>query len=265
MRYFIHLAFDGSNYSGWQRQKDTLNTVQETIENTLSRFFKTEVSAYGCGRTDAGVHASQYVIQINLDEAPDFDLKFRLNKNLPDNISVFEVIEVNPDQHVRHDAVTRTYDYFLHLNKEPGLIRVSSFYEDLTLDFDAMQQATQLIQGTTDFKALCKQPDSYDDHTLCKITNCELFVNEEQGRLRFSITGNRFLRGMVRFCVFFLLEVGKGTLTLKEFEEILNQEKEFKEKLPAHPNGLFLSKVEYPFLELEESHNLIRMLKVGLE
>ena len=77
MRYFIHLGFDGSNYSGWQKQKNTLNTVQEVVEQTLSRLFKKEVTAYGCGRTDAGVHASQYVIQINLDEAPKFDLKFR--------------------------------------------------------------------------------------------------------------------------------------------------------------------------------------------
>ena len=83
MRYFINLGFDGSNYRGWQRQKGTRNTVQEVVEQTLSRLFKKGVSVYGCGRTDAGVHASQYVIQINLDEAPVFDLKFRLNKNLP--------------------------------------------------------------------------------------------------------------------------------------------------------------------------------------
>ena len=70
---------------------------------------------------------------------------------------------------------------------------------------------------------------------------------------------------MVRICVFFLLEVGSGKMTLVEFQEILNQEKEFKEKPPAHPNGLFLSKVEYPFLELKDTHSLIRMLKVGLE
>ena len=73
MRYFIHLGFDGSNYRGWQRQKDTQNTVQEIVEQTLVRLFKKEMSAYGCGRTDAGVHASQYVIQINLAEAPAFD------------------------------------------------------------------------------------------------------------------------------------------------------------------------------------------------
>ena len=264
MRYFIHLGFDGGNYKGWQRQKDTEETVQEVIEQTLSRLFKKKISVYGCGRTDAGVHASQYVIQVNLEEAPTFDFKFRLNKNLPETIAVFEIIEVTEDQHCRHDAATRTYDYFMHWDKDPILIRYSSFYEDLKLDFEVMRKAAALILGTKDFKALCKQPDTYNN-TLCEISKCELFVNEEQGRLRFSITGSRFLRGMVRICVFFLLEVGSGKMTLNEFEEILNQEKDLKEKWPAHPNGLFLSKVEYPFLKLNDSHNLIKMLKVGLE
>jgi tRNA pseudouridine38-40 synthase len=264
MRYFIHLGFDGSNYSGWQRQKDTQNTIQEVIEQTLSRLFKKEVSVYGCGRTDAGVHSSQYVIQINLDEAPLFDLKFRLNKNLPDGIAIFEIFEVNEDQNCRYNAVARTYDYFIHWNKNPGLIRYSSLYEDLKLDFNLMRKVAALILVTKDFKPLCKQPDSYNN-TLCEISKCELFVNEEQGRLRFSITGNRFLRGMVRICVFYLLEVGSGKMTLDEFKEILNQDKNLKENRPALPNGLFLSKVEYPFLELNDSHTLIQMLKLGLE
>jgi tRNA pseudouridine38-40 synthase len=264
MRYFIHLGFDGSNYRGWQRQKNTLNTVQEVVEQTLSQLFKKRVSVHGCGRTDAGVHASQYVIHINLDEAPVFDLKFRMNKNLPYGIAVFEIIEVNEDQHCRYHAVARTYDYFIHWNKNPILFHYSSFYEDLVLDFDLMKKAAALILETRDFKMLCKKPYLYKN-TLCQISNCELFINEEQGRLRFTITSNRFLRGMVRICVFFLLEVGRGKMTLDEFREILNQEKDFKEKFPAHPNGLFLSKIEYPYLKLNDSHNLIRMLKVGLE
>ena len=264
MRYFIHLGFDGSNYRGWQRQKDPRNTVQEVVEQTLSRLFKKEVSTYGCGRTDAGVHASQYVMQINLEKAPEFDLKFRLNKNLPNDIAVFEIIEVNENQHCRNDAIARTYDYFIHWNKDPVLIRYSSLYEDLTLDFDRMRAAAALILGTEDLKRVCKQPESYNN-TLCQISKCEVFVNEEQGRMRFTITANRFLRGMVRLCVFFLLKVGSGEMTPKEFGEVLKQEEDLQEKTPVHPNGLFLTSVQYPFLELKDSHNLIRMLRVGLE
>ena len=264
MRYFLHLGFDGSSYSGWQKQTNTLKTVQEVIERKLAKIFRKKVTAYGCGRTDAGVHASQYVMHINLDEAPTFDLKFRLNKNLPDGIAIFEVIEVTENQHCRYDAVARTYDYFIHWNKDPILVRYSSFYDDFVLDFDLMKKATALIFETEDFRPLCKQPDLHNN-TLCQITKCELFINKKQDRLRFTITSNRFLRGMIRLCIFFLLEVGSGKMTLEEFRAVLNQEKESEKKKPALPHGLFLSKVEYPFLELTDSHHLIQMLKIGLE
>jgi len=264
MRYFIHLAYDGTNYKGWQRQKSTPKTVQQVIEQTLFNLFKKEITVFGCGRTDAGVHASQYALHIDLDVAPDFDFKFRLNKNLPDSIAVFDIIEVNEKAHCRYDAVARTYDYFIHWKKDPVLFRYSSFYDSLELNFDLMKKAATLIGQTKDFKALCKQPDLYD-HTLCRITNSELFVNEKQGRLRFTITSNRFLRGMVRYCVYFLLEVGRGRLSLETFEKILNQEQlEFKKK-PALPNGLFLSGIDYPFLDLEDRHYLIGMLRAGLD
>jgi len=127
-----------------------------------------------------------------------------------------------------------------------------------------MRQAAALILATKDFKPLCKQPAVYKN-TLCQIKKCELFVNEEQGRLRFTITSNRFLRGMIRFCIFFLLKVGSGEMSLEEFKQILTQEKTLKQKQPALPNGLFLSKIEYPFLELKNAHHLIGMLKSGLE
>jgi len=143
-------------------------------------------------------------------------------------------------------------------------MRYSAFYEDVELDFDRMRAAADLIQRTNDFRALCKRPDQYHD-TLCLISHCALYVNEEQGRLRFTITGNRFLRGMVRLCMFFMLKVGTGEMSLADFEAILNQEKDLKEKQPALPNGLFLSKIEYPFLKLENRHQLIRMMKVGLD
>ena len=263
MQYFIHLGFDGNNYSGWQRQKNTLNTVQEVVEQTLYNIFKKKIPVYGCGRTDAGVHASQFVAQIILEEAPVFDLKFRMNKNLPDVIAVFEVIEVNDDHHCRYDAVARSYDYFIHWNENQMLFRYSSFYEDMVLDFDVMKKAAALILETKDFKMMCRKPHLYDN-TICEVTNCELFVNEELGRMRFTITSNRFLRGMIRICVFYLLEVGQGRMTLEEFGQILKEEKELEIKYSAHPNGLILSKIEYPYLELNDSHNIVNMLSVGL-
>ena len=263
MRYFINLGFDGTGYSGWQRQKNTQNTVQEVIEKTLKLLFKKDITVYGCGRTDAGVHASQYIIHIELKETPDFDLKYRLNKNLPEDIGVFEIIEVKDELHARYDAVARTYDYFIHWKKNPILTRHSSLY-DLNLDFGLMKKAAALILETKDFKPLCKQPDLYKN-TLCQITESKLVVNEDLGRLCYTITSNRFLRGMVRLCVSFLLQVGSGKITLEEFEQVLHQEVDIKQKQPALPNGLFLSQIKYPSLEFKQSSNLVNMLKYGVK
>lgn len=263
MRYFIHLGYDGSRYKGWQRQKSTKETIQEVIENTFLKLLKRQVTVYGCGRTDTGVHASQYIMHVDLEEDEAPQIQFLLNKNLPDVIAVYDVLAVASNQHCRYDASTRTYDYFLHWKKDPALFRYSSFYPHSDLNVELMREAAQLILQTKDFKPLCKQADLYQS-TLCEITKSELFVNEAQGRLRFSITSNRFLRSMVRYCVFFLLEVGQEKLTLNDFEDILKQKKiEFK-KRPALPNGLFLSKVEYPYLTLNNSSNLMEMLKLGL-
>ena len=264
MRYFLHMGFDGTNYHGWQKQTNTAHTVQEVVENKLSQLFKEPITVYGCGRTDSGVHASQYIIHINLDECPDFDLKFRLNKNLPDGIAVFDILEVNTDQHCRYDAVARTYDYFIHWKKDPVLIRYSSFYEDLDIDFNLMQKAAGLLLDLQDFRPVCKQPDLYKN-TICKITKCRLVINEGQDRMRFTITSDRFLRGMVRICIFFLLEVGSGKMSIDRLNDILSQKEKMTAMKPAFPNGLFLSKVEYPYLQFDESHHLIRMLRVGLE
>ena len=263
----MHLGYDGSCYSGWQKQTSASHTVQGTIEQALSKVCKRDVSLFGCGRTDTGVHASQYVTQFDLDEPPAYDLKFRLNKNLPDDIAVFEIIEVKQSWNCRNDAISRTYDYFAHWEKDPALAKYSSFYQGLDLNVERMEQVVSLIRHHKDFRALCKQADIYE-HTVCEISDCRLFVNREQGRLRFSITGNRFLRGMVRYCVSFLLKVGTGDLSLEEFRQILHQESDLErhaeQKSPALPNGLFLSRVVYPSLEFKNSHQLIRMLKVGL-
>ena len=102
------------------------------------------------------------------------------------------------------------------------------------------------------------------NHTRCNVTHAKLYVDEKQGRLRFTITANRFLRGMVRLCVYFLLEVGRGKMSVEEFEDRLANGKDGFIR-PAFPNGLFLSRIEYPYLNLENQSKLFRMLKIGLE
>lgn len=261
MRYFLHIAYDGTKYRGWQRQPEA-KSVQEAIESKLEKIFKKKTPVHGCGRTDAGVHASQYFLNINLPEPLTFDLKFRLNKNLPDDIAVYDVIEGKEKQHARFDAIARTYDYFIHFQKDPVLDQYSSCYDIEKLDFKAMQKAAKLLEKGHDFRQFCKQPDLHN-HTLCEIQHAELHINAQESRLHFTMTANRFLRGMMRITVAYLVEIGLQRITLEEFENKLNCTAQESEIIPAPPNGLFLSKVNYPYLNLPESESVCAMMKLG--
>lgn len=263
MRYFLHISFDGSNYHGWQFQPNVIS-VQETIENELTRIFKYPITLYGCGRTDAGVHASQYLAHINLRESLNFDLKFRLNKNLPSDISIHDVIEVDNSKHARYDAISRRYNYFIHLKKDPFLTKYSSFYELDSLDYKAMTSAVELLLDIKDFKALCRRPHIYK-HTLCNVSFALLTINEQEKRLQFTIQANRFLHGMIRIIVNYILQIGMGTLSLEEFHQIVNGKKQVTVKRLAVPNGLYLSKVEYPYLNISTQNSICKLLKSGLE
>ena len=262
MKYFLHIGYNGGNYHGWQSQPNAV-TVQGVIEEKLQRIFKTSITVFGCGRTDAGVHASQYFLNITIKDAFDFDLKFRLNKHLPNDIVVYDIIEVEERQHARYDATSRTYDYFIHLQKDPVLGKYSSYYELENLDFEAMQKAANLIPLYDDFEAVCKQPDLHN-HTICHVTHAKLYVNTTQQRLRFSITANRFLRGMIRILVGHLLKVGTGDLTLENFELILSEQHILSDKKPAFANGLYLSGIKYPYINVTTPTDISSFLKTGL-
>lgn len=263
MRYFLHVGYDGSDFRGWQWQPNVVS-IQGVIENKLKAILKKDITVFGCGRTDAGVHASQYMLHINLSESFDFDLKYRLNKNLPDSIVVYEITEMDDQCHSRFDVTSRTYDYFIHSYKDPMLSKYSSYYDLSGFDFEAMQEAALIIGRYTDCRALCVKPDLYK-HTRCAITNSQLYVDKTLKRMQFSITADRFLRGMVRLCVSFILKVGSGQLTLKEFEHILSAKVVLPNKRPAFPNGLYLSELKYPYINLQPQTDICSLLKEGLE
>ncbi len=245
-RYFFHMAFLGTNYHGWQRQSNA-NNIQQVIETALSEILKEHVSIMGCGRTDTGVHASQFYFHADLDTRWDFDLLFRLNKVLPPDLAIYEIIPVGSNQHARFDAIQRQYDFFIHTYKDPFLNLVSSQVDKTTLQLDKMKQAVALLTRYDDYRAFCKTPDGYE-HTRCKVSIAQLFVNEKGDRLRFQISADRFLGRMVRLLMGKLIKIGAGTLSVDEFESY------FIEKVtpavwdPAYPQGLFLSKVDYPYL-----------------
>ncbi len=203
----------------------------------------------GCGRTDAQVHATQFFFHLEVDRQWDFDLLFRLNKLLPADIAVFEIIPVEDNQHARFDAMQRTYDYFIHTYKDPFLSDGSALYLERNLNLDKMSEAVDMFARHKDFAAFCKSPATYK-HTICNISFAKLYRNSTGEKLRFQISANRFLTGMVRMMVGTLLQIGREELTIDELEEAIVSKKLPEFVTPAYPQGLYLSKVKYRYLDI---------------
>ncbi|WP_316801326.1 tRNA pseudouridine synthase A [Pedobacter frigidisoli] len=259
MRYFFHIAYQGQHFSGWQKQPN-VKSVQEVIEQTLFRILKTPTPVFGCGRTDAHVHASQFFFHADIAQELDFDLLYILNKALPYNISVFDIIKMEGKPHSRFDAVQRRYDYFVHTRKDPFLSNQSSFYQLDNLDFEKMNTVVKLLPQYKDYRAFCTHPDKYE-HTICNVMDARLYLNAKRDRFRFHIASNRFLGKMIRITMGKILMVGKGELSIDEFESELINLKATKLSLPAHPTGLYLSKVTYPYLNLEPGTEIIPVVQ----
>ncbi len=245
MRYFVHLAYKGTNYRGWQRQKQTAQTVQETIEFHFSKMLKRPITVAGCGRTDAGVHASQYYLHLDYEENLNYDPVERINRMLPEDISVYEMIPVHPKAHTQYDATKRTYEFHIHWTPNPFIAETSLYIDDKDLDHDKMQAAIEFIGIQSDFKSMCKKPNQYKT-TLCHLT--EFSLTKHDTNMVFKISANRFLQSMVRLIVARVLEVGQGKRTLVDLESQFRTGTPPQFPTTAYPQGLYLSKVAYDFL-----------------
>jgi tRNA pseudouridine38-40 synthase len=249
LRYFFHIAYQGKNYNGWQKQKDNFS-IQQVLEDKLSQILKTPIAIVGCGRTDAKVNASQFFFHADLLSIPADTLFFRLNRLLPSDIAVFDIIPMQDLPHCRFDAIQRQYHYFIHTNKNPFLSDVSSLYLDLKFDLNALKAATNLLTKYEDFRPFCTSPDK-NEHTICRVSSAQWLVSDHGNRYCFQISANRFLSKMIRIIVGQLLKVGNGDLSVADFEMYLKDKETPKILSPAHPQGLYLAKVTYPYLDLK--------------
>jgi len=263
MRYFVHIAYHGTNYSGWQKHAGAI-TLQQILENALSQIFKTPIAINGCGRTDAHVHASQFFFHMDIDVDWDFDLLFRLNKVLPDDIAIFDIIPMEGLPHARFDAIERSYDYFIHTRKDPFLNRFSSLYEDKNFNLHTMGKAVALLPLYNNYRAFCKTPDR-NEHTICNVSKAGLYTDAAGGRIRFHISANRFLGKMIRIIMGRLMDIGTGKLSVDEFEYYLLHPEVPQTITPAYPQGLYLSKVTYPYLDIEPNTAFTTLLKSNID
>ncbi len=248
MRYFAELAYHGANYCGWQRQPKQLS-VQEVLEEALSLILQEEVEVFGCGRTDTGVHASQFFMHFDLEQAFDQNLLGRLNRYLPKDIVLYRIFEVSANAHARFDAYSRSYEYHLDFRKNPFAQKQSYYFPFAEkLNHDAMQKAAQLLLDYEEFLPFCKA--NSDAKTMrCELSRSEWVWHPKQHKMVFHITANRFLRGMVRLIVGMCLNVGQGKLPLPAVQKALDEQTRLEKSWSAPPDGLFLTQVRYPFLD----------------
>jgi tRNA pseudouridine38-40 synthase len=246
-RYFLTLSYNGSSFNGWQIQDNTPNTVQQILEEKVSMILKEKIEFVGCGRTDAGVNAKNYVAHFESNSKDLIDNKthwiYKFNTVLPFEIAVQDIKAVNLGAHARFDAISRTYYYFIHQQKNP-FINNFSLYVYGDIDFDIMNKAAQILLEYQDFTSFSKL------HTQNKTNNCKItkavWQKTNIGQWRFTISADRFLRGMVRAIVGTLLLVGKNKITLDEFRKIIEAKDRNMAGANVPPNALFLVGIKYP-------------------
>ena len=214
-RILLVVAYDGTNYCGWQMQKNG-ETIEGVLNRELSNFFQEEIQVIGASRTDSGVHALGNVAVFDVStRMPGEKISYALNSRLPEDIRIQESLEVESDFHPRKCACTKYYEYRI-LNREfelPGE-RLNTYFYRHPLDVDRMKAACPYFLGEHDFKSFCSI------HTQAETTVRTIYhldVKREQDLIRIQVSGNGFLYNMVRIIAGTLIQIGSG---MKEPEEI---------------------------------------------
>ena len=275
-RFFIHLAYNGACYNGWQTQPE-LPTVQLTLEKALSTLLRAPIAVVGCGRTDTGVHASDFYAHFDAEGAVDCSqLVFKLNNLLPPDIAIYDIFPVADNAHARYDATARTYQYHVSDRRLP--FRQGQYCRIyFRPDIDRMNEAAKVLMEYEDFTSFAKLhtqvktnichvtearwdivpvsgqwavdsgqcPSTATATTLQTAEHCSLNTEYEWV---FTIRSNRFLRNMVRSVTGTLLDVGRGKLSIDGLREIIEKKDRCAAGVSMPACGLFLTKVEYPSL-----------------
>ena len=245
-RYFTELSYNGTNYHGWQIQPNAV-TVQDVLNNCLSTVLRQPIETTGCGRTDTGVHARQFFAHFDMkpiDDSPwtaDDSIIRSVNAVLPHNIAVKRIFPVAIDAHARFDAISRSYEYHIHFNKDPFKNGYSWELRDRP-DINLMNEAASIIMDHTDFSCFSKSNTQVKTNN-CKISRAE-WVAKDDGMI-FHITADRFLRNMVRAIVGTLLLVGKEEMEPEKVKDIIESKNRSMAGMSVPACGLFLTEVKY--------------------
>lgn len=243
MRVMLRVAYDGTGYSGWQKQPNAI-TVEEVLCKACKNLFAQDIDIIGASRTDAGVHSYGNVAVFDVDtRIPAEKISYALNSRLPEDIRVVESRQVSENFHPRHVECRKTYEYKIWNDKfENPLVRYYSHFFYGNLDIVKMNEACRYFIGLHDFTSFC----SVGSQVQSKIREIYSISVEKNNRLiTIRVTGNGFLYNMVRIIAGTLVDVGLGKIEPKEIENIIKSKKRENAGKTLQPQGLYLLNVEY--------------------
>jgi tRNA pseudouridine38-40 synthase len=247
MRLKIHIEYDGTRYSGWQKQQNS-KSIQETISNVIFKVFKKTngknkfIELQGSGRTDSGVHAYEQIAHLECETnlAPHI-LRMKINDELPSDINILKIDKVKSNFHARHSAKSRQYVYRISRRRTAFEKKYVWWIKD-NLDIEKMKSAARLFEGFNDFRSFT---DKKNDAESTTVLVDELIIDSEGDIIKIRIKASHFLWKMVRRIVGVLAEVGRGNMNNSDIENFLNIYSNEPSKYTAPPSGLFLEKVNY--------------------
>lgn len=253
MRYFINLAYDGTHYHGWQVQPNAVS-VQQLLNEAFGKITREQINVVGCGRTDTGVHASYFVLHVDLSNAINDLNKFtyHLNAVLPKDIVIYETRPVDENLHARFSAIAREYHYFLSKKPHPFLHPFSKHLVKIP-DLQKLRGAAAIVQQNTDFSSFCKA-HADNKTTICHISESQWIETDDF--LVYRVKADRFLRNMVRALVGTMLEIGHDKRPLSALQETFDATDRSAAGMSADPEGLFLTGVWYPEKVFEKASRL---------
>ncbi len=249
-RFFFKIAYNGTNHSGWQKQPNA-PTIQDDIEVLFATLFQDNIEVVGCGRTDAGVHASTYYFHADIPSILTTEnLLYKLNRMSGSHLAFLEIKKVQAEAHARFDAYQRSYNYNLSLDKNPFHLSYQ-IPSKKNFDLDKLNEAAKVLLAYEEFFPLCKSNSEVKNY-ICSLTQSK-WVKIDESNYVYHVTSNRFLRGMVRLIVGMCLNYMNGLIDLVEIHTAMKEQRRFSKDLSVPPDGLFLNEVLYPEKIVEEN------------
>ncbi len=239
----LTISYDGSNYHGWQVQKNAV-TVQEVFQNAVKKLFKQNIDIKGCSRTDSGVHANKYCVSFKTDtDIPCENIIMALNSYLPDDIAVLNCTDMDIDFHARYNVVKKEYVYIINNSKiRNPFLRNYAFWYRYDIDTDYLNEQAQAFVGTYDYSGFCSANSGVED-TVRTVHSFE--VSRKGDIVYFKVSADGFLYNMVRIMVGTLLFVNEGKIKKDELKNVILSKNRKLAGKTAPPQGLYLNDVIY--------------------